>query len=85
MAKPAYGAEHQRRRREMLPGAYNTPCPECGHPMLKGQNLELDHHTTPLAFDPDSKGDRIVCADCNAKAGGRLGQRMRQLRPSRKW
>lgn len=79
-----YGAAHQRRRAELLPGAYNTRCPRCGQLMLRGQDLDLGHGED-LALNPGAKGDRIEHADCNRAAGGRLGQQRRQLLPSRAW
>lgn len=79
-----YGSEHQRRRRFLLPAAYNTPCPLCGDLMLRGQDLHLDH-SQALAVNPDSQGDRIVHATCNTSAGGRLGRSMQDLRPSSRW
>lgn len=79
-----YDADHQRRRAELLPAAYGTRCPLCPHLMLRGQALDLDH-STPLAVDPTSKGDRIVHATCNRSVGGRLARTARDLRPSRRW
>jgi hypothetical protein len=90
MAKPQYGAEHRRTREELLPHAYGTACPLCGEPMLRGQELDLDH-STAWALDPTSKGDRIVHESCpdgvhgNARAGGELGQQLTRYAPSRKW
>lgn len=84
MGRSPYGAEHQRRRAQLLPGAFNTPCPRCGRLMLRGQDLDLGH-SEDLALNPAAKGDRIEHADCNRGAGGRLGHERRQLRPSRAW
>lgn len=84
MARPEYGSEHQKRREELLPSAYNTPCPRCGDLMLRGQDLHLGH-TEDLAVNPNAKGDRIEHADCNTKAGGKLGNRQAKFRPSRSW
>ncbi|MSZ76804.1 MAG: hypothetical protein F2667_06815, partial [Actinobacteria bacterium] len=58
------GWDHQQTRERLLPHAYNTPCPRCNEPMLKGQELHLGH-TIDLADDPQSKGDRIEHAHCN--------------------
>lgn len=59
--------------------------------MLAGQSLDFGH-STDRAFDPAGKADRIEHADyanCpaggNRAAGGRLGQQMQDLRPSRRW
>lgn len=86
MAPPseAYGHDHQKRRAELLPGAYNTPCPRCGKLMLKGQDLDLGH-STDVVLDPHAVGDRIEHASCNREAGGKLGSRQVRFRPSRSW
>ncbi|MEJ7795542.1 MAG: hypothetical protein WKF50_08315 [Nocardioides sp.] len=81
---PAYGHEHQVRKTELLPFAYNTPCPRCGKIMLRGQELQLGH-SEDLALNPYSKGDQIEHADCNQSAGGKLGARQLKFKPSRKW
>lgn len=84
MADPAYGAEHRRTRARLLARAYNTRCPVCGKPMIRGQELHLDH-SMPKALYRGSKGDRIVHAWCNTSKGARLGNALRQMRPSRPW
>lgn len=38
-----YGYAFQKLRKALLPSAYGTPCSRCGLPMLKGQELHLDH------------------------------------------
>jgi hypothetical protein len=72
------GADHQRRRKALLPHAYGRPCPMCGHPMLEGQALDLDH-TLPRALG-GTVGDRIVHSRCNRRAGQALGRRRRRTR-----
>lgn len=67
-----YDAEHEATRRALLPDAYGTPCPLCGEHMYPHQALHLDH-TTPLAVDSTSKGDRIVHQVCNLKRGAGHG------------
>ncbi len=59
--------------------------------MLRGQRLDFGH-SEDLAFNGDSKADRMEHADkqdCpeggNRAAGGRLGRMIQDLRPSRKW
>lgn len=84
MPDPAYGWEHQKRRAALLPDAYGEICALCGLPMLKGQELELDH-SVPVLEDPDSKGDRIVHARCNERAGAELKQTKDRYAPSRDW
>lgn len=83
MANPR-GWEHQQRREALLPSAYNTPCPRCGKPMLKGEELDLGH-STDLADDPTAVGDRIEHASCNRKAGAEAQQHRRKYAPSRRW
>jgi len=63
-----YGHEHQRTRSLLLPFAIGQPCPRCGETMLEHEPLDLDH-STPLAEDRGSVGDRIVHASCNRSAG----------------
>ncbi|WOF23829.1 hypothetical protein N8K70_03875 [Microbacterium betulae] len=88
MTDSPYGWEHQKRRAELLPLAYNTPCPRCGNIMLETDDLDLGH-TVDHAIDPHSVGDRIEHADCNRSAGGTLGAMLRshkeRFRPSRAW
>jgi hypothetical protein len=38
-----YGYQYQKIRKALLPQAYGKPCVRCGQPMLKGQQLHLDH------------------------------------------
>jgi hypothetical protein len=66
-----YGWSHQKRRKYLLPRAIGKPCPLCGLVMRADQRLQLDH-STPLATNPNSIGDRIVHATCNARRGARL-------------
>lgn len=73
---PAYH-QHRRIRARILAHAYGRACPMCGRPMHPGDDLDLDH-TTPLALDARSRGDRIVHASCNRAAGGRLGSALRR-------
>ena len=78
------GWEHQQRREALLPHAYNTPCPRCGEPMLKGQPLDLGH-SVDLADDTQAVGDRIEHEHCNRKAGAEAMQRRKKFNPSREW
>lgn len=99
MPKPQYDRDHQLRREALLPGAIGKLCPlehpidgrPCGRVMLATQELDLDH-SSPVATDPRSRGDRIVHAlkeDCrsggNRSAGGKLGNDRAKFAPSRKW
>lgn len=88
MANPR-GSEHQKTKERLLPHAYGKPCPRCGEPMLKGQDLDLGH-TVDLADDPTSKGDRIEHASCptgggNRSAGAAAQQKRLRYAPSREW
>jgi 5-methylcytosine-specific restriction endonuclease McrA len=75
-----YGTEHQRRRREMLPSAYGTPCPLCGEVMLEDQSLDLDH-IVPLSVDPSSTASRISHSTCNRSRGSQTRTRTHQPQP----
>lgn len=86
-----YDADHRRRRAESIEDAYNTPCPRCGELMLRGQRLDFGH-TTDWALDRTSKADRFEHADSrdcpeggNRSAGGKLGRKIQDLRPSQPW
>ena len=61
-------AAHNRKRAELLPRAWNTPCPRCGLLMLKGQSLDLGH-SRDAALWPGRIGDRIEHTSCNRRAG----------------
>lgn len=63
-----YDAEHDARRRALLPLAYGKPCPRCGEPLLPGQDLDLGH-AVARSVDPASRGNRIEHAHCNRSAG----------------
>ena len=78
------GADHQRRRRELLPDALGTPCPiagpKCDGIMTAPRRLDLDHsHARALG---GVEGDRITCSPCNRGAGARLGNQMRRTQRS---
>lgn len=86
MATPhPYGGEHQRRRKLAVWEAYNTPCPRCGRTMRRGQKLDFAHADEDLAMNPAAKATEIQHASCNRKDGLLLGQRIRDLNPSRIW
>ena len=38
-----YTYQYRKLRAALLPKAYGTPCYRCGLPMLRGQELHLDH------------------------------------------
>lgn len=58
----------------MITSAVGTLCPLCRKPMKADQPLALDH-SVPLALDSRSRGDRIVHATCNSRAGARVRRR----------
>lgn len=84
MANP-YGADHQRRvahlKQTLVPG---TPCRRCGLPMYPWQDLDGGHDVEVL-WNPASRADALEHAHCNRSAGGQVGNRIKQLNPSRKW
>lgn len=74
-----YGFEHQQRRAELLPLAYGKPCPRCGMPMLRGEQLDLGH-STDVALNPHAVGDRIEHEACNRRAGAQLRNALAKYR-----
>ena len=38
-----YGYGFQKLRKQLLPQAWGKPCVRCGQPLLKGQEIHLDH------------------------------------------
>jgi hypothetical protein len=78
-----YGAEHQAIRKALLAAAYGQPCHHCGHPMLPGQALDLDHTADRSAY----RG--FAHASCNrsegAKRGNRNRRRSKALKTSERW
>jgi hypothetical protein len=78
------GYRHQVRRKQLLPGAMNTPCPgpatgrrskRCTGVMIDPSRMDLDH-SVPRALG-GRHGDRIICTPCNRGAGATLGNTMR--------
>jgi hypothetical protein len=84
VADAAYDYAHQQRRDQLIPHAYGTPCPRCGEPMLRGQELDLGH-STDVVVDPNGIGDRIEHADCNRSAGAKAQAERRKFDRSREW
>lgn len=70
-----YDAEHMATRAALLPLAYGSRCQLCGEYMYPHHELHLDH-STPLAIDASSRGDRIVHASCNLRKGARLDEQL---------
>ena len=77
------GAAHQRRRKQMLPGALNTPCPgpligprssRCVGIMTHPRHMDLDEDPPRALGIPTTW--RICCAPCNRSAGARLGNQL---------
>lgn len=84
MSENPRGWEHQQARERLLADAYNTPCPRCGKPMLKGQDLDLGH-SVDVADGNTGPGDRIEHASCNRSDGAAAQQKRSQFNPSRQW
>ncbi|MFI0718911.1 endonuclease domain-containing protein [Streptomyces sp. NPDC021224] len=78
-----YGADHQALRKATIDQAYGQACHHCGHPMLKGQALDLDHTADRGAY----RG--FAHAHCNRSEGARRGNRQRRrstaLKTSESW
>jgi hypothetical protein len=76
-------SEQRRQRRALLPLAYGKACPYCGHPMLEGQKLDLDHWP-PRMFAGRGLAQhqqlRITHAYCNRRAGQKLNVLVRKRR-----
>jgi hypothetical protein len=77
------GWAHAKRRRALIAALVpGTPCPLCGHPLMKDPaygwlaRLQLDHET-PRAMGGIDGPVRLTHAWCNMSAGGRLGTRIR--------
>lgn len=66
-----YGHQHQQRRKRLLAAHIDgTPCPYCGEPMLRTDELDADH-STPLTLG-GSVADRLAHSRCNREAGSAL-------------
>lgn len=79
MTTPKYGHSHQRLRAQLLPRAYGKPCHFCNHPMLPGQQLDLDH-------TEDGHGYRgMTHSRCNRADGARKTNELRANPRSEDW
>jgi hypothetical protein len=67
----------QKLRKQLLPSAYGTPCVRCGEPMLKGQELHLDH------ADDRSRILGFSHRKCNLRAAARKARAIQLYRKSR--
>jgi hypothetical protein len=63
-----YGGDHQRKRATELEAAYGKPCARCGRPMLKPQEIHLDHAADGRSYLGFSH------KACNLSAGGKKGR-----------
>ena len=84
MAANPYGHAHQQRRLVLLDRDLGKPCPRCGLPMLRGQEVDAGH-SVDLAFDPEAVADRLEHASCGRRAGQALSTQRAKFAPSRKW
>jgi hypothetical protein len=89
--KGGWGNQHQKLRKALLPQAYGTPCVRCGHVMLPGQELHLDHNDTRTGYLGFSHGGRChICGKrCNLSAAAKKA-RMIQVygkinKPAHRW
>lgn len=77
-----YGYPHRKLRAALIKDAIGKPCVRCGMPMLRGQQLDLDH-------TEDRTGYRgMAHAHCNRTAGavkGGKARRRKRTRTSRRW
>lgn len=78
-SKYGYGWAHRRLRAKLLPKAYGKPCPFCHQPMLRGQDLDLDHPIA-RALGGQAGPRRMAHASCNRSAGSQLGHQLRRAR-----
>jgi hypothetical protein len=71
--KRGYGQTHRKLRAALLPQAYGQPCARCGHPMLPGQVLHLDHNDARTGYLGFSHGSRChICGRrCNLRAAAK--------------
>jgi hypothetical protein len=63
-----YGREHQHKRATEREAAYGTACARCGRPMLKPQEIHLDHAADGRSYLGFSH------KACNLSAGGKKGR-----------
>jgi hypothetical protein len=84
-----YTYAYRKLRAALLPKAYGTPCYRCGLPMLRGQELHLDH-------DDHDDHDRSIIrgfshAHCNLRAAAKkaraiqLAAKQRAIKPVHRW
>jgi hypothetical protein len=85
-ASREYSVAHRNARKKLLPHAYDTPCPLCGHIMYEGQALDCDD-IVPIVMGGthDINNKRITHASCNRSAGATLGNQLRAKHASRDW
>lgn len=88
MSANPYGRKHATKREAaieaLVPG---TPCPFCGYPMFKHQDLDLDH-VTPVKYGGANGKTRLAHSHCNRSAGAKLKGKHRKRTKKRvlpKW
>jgi hypothetical protein len=84
-AARGYGSGHRKLRAALLPQAYGTPCVRCGHVMLPGQLLHLDHNDDRTGYLGFSHGGRChICGRrCNVEAAARKAKMVRRYGKTR--
>lgn len=74
------GYRHQAERRRLLAALVDgVPCPLCGQPMDRAQDLDADHEL-PRVLGGVSGPLRLAHSRCNRSAGAALGNRLRGQR-----
>lgn len=75
------GWKHQRARARLLAKHRDgTPCPRCGKPMYRTQNLDAGHSKDRALHGPHVEADRLEHRRCNRAAGAALGNQLRHVR-----
>lgn len=93
MAHRQYGTEHRKRSEQLRADAVGKVCRLCGETIRPGQLVDAGHpEGRARVEDPTSVADAVehaLKADCSAggnrSAGGKLGNRRAQFRPSESW
>ncbi len=84
-AERANTAAHKaERKRQLAAFTDGQPCPRCGQPMYRRQDLDLGHVVARAIGGTLSDGTRLEHRRCNRQAGGRLLGQLRRLGPPRR-
>jgi hypothetical protein len=77
-------AQKAARRHHLAVFTDGQPCPRCGLPMYRWQDLDLGHVVARVIGGTLSDGARLEHRRCNRQAGGRLLGRLRRAGPPRR-